>query len=279
MNNNIHSCWWFDGNAKEAADFYCSIFPESKITIDTPMVVNFELWGQKFMGLDGGPIFTKNPSISYFVVFDTIEEVDNAWESLAKDGKVMMPLDIYPWSKKYGWIQDKFGVSWQLSAGELNDTGQRISTSLMFVKDKVGKAQSAINLYTTLFDNSSVTGIQHYGEGEGDRPDLIKHAQFALDGGIFMAMDSSGPHDFDFNEGISLVVECKTQEEIDKYWNALTERGEESMCGWLKDEFGVSWQIIPADLGKWMSDPEKRDRVMQKVMSSKKFNIEELKNA
>ena len=279
MNNNIHSCWWFDGNAKEAADFYCSIFPESKITIDTPMVVNFELWGQKFMGLDGGPIFTKNPSISHFVVFDTIEEVDNAWTSLSEGGKVMMPLDTYPWSKKYGWIQDKFGVSWQLSAGELNDTGQHISTSLMFVRDKVGKAQSTIHLYTTLFDNSSVTGIQHYGEGEGDRPDLIKHAQFALDGGIFMAMDSSGPHDFDFNEGISLVVECKTQEEIDKYWNALTERGEESMCGWLKDEFGVSWQIIPADLGKWMSDPEKRDRVMQKVMSSKKFNIEELKNA
>ena len=92
-------------------------------------------------------------------------------------------------------------------------------------------------------------------------------------------MDSSGPHEFDFNEGISIVVECKTQDEIDKYWDTLTERGEESMCGWLKDEFGVSWQIIPADLGKWMSDPEKRDRVMQKVMSSKKFNIEELKNA
>ncbi len=117
MNNNIHSCWWFDGNAKEAADFYCSIFPESKITIDTPMVVNFELWGQKFMALNGGTIFTKNPSISHFVVFDTIEEVDNAWTSLSEGGKVMMPLDTYPWSKKYGWIQDKFGVSWQLSAG------------------------------------------------------------------------------------------------------------------------------------------------------------------
>ena len=110
-----------------------------------------------------------------------------------------------------------------------------------------------------------MTGIHHYGEGEGDRPDLIKHAQFTLDGKTFLAMDSSGPHEFDFNEGISIVVECKTQDE--------------SMCGWLKDEFGVSWQIIPADLGKWMSDPEKRDRVMQKVMSSKKFNIEELKNS
>ena len=279
MNNNIHSCWWFDGNAKEAADFYCTIFPDSKITIDTPMVVNFELWGQKFMGLNGGPMFTKNPSISYFVVFDTTEEVDIAWTSLSEGGEVLMALDTYPWSEKYGWLQDKFGVSWQLSVGDLKDTGQRIAPSLMFVRDKAGRAEAAIQLYTALFENSSVSGVQHYGEGEGDRPDLVKHAQFIIDGKTFMAMDSSGPHDFDFNEGISLVVECKTQEEIDKYWNALTERGEESMCGWLKDEFGVSWQIIPADLGKWMSDPEKRDRVMQKVMSSKKFNIEELKNA
>ena len=279
MNNNIHSCWWFDGNAKEAADFYCNIFPESKITIDTPMVVNFELWGQKFMGLNGGPMFTKNPSISYFVVFDTTEEVDIAWTSLSEGGEVLMALDTYPWSEKYGWLQDKFGVSWQLSVGDLKDTGQRIAPSLMFVRDKAGRAEAAIKLYTALFENSSVSGVQHYGEGEGDRPDLVKHAQFIIDGKTFMAMDSSGPHDFDFNEGISLVVECKTQEEIDKYWNALTERGEESMCGWLKDEFGVSWQIIPADLGKWMSDPEKRDRVMQKVMSSKKFNIEELKNS
>ena len=279
MNNNIHSCWWFDGNAKEAADFYCNIFPESKITIDTPMVVNFELWGQKFMGLNGGPMFTKNPSISYFVVFDTTEEVDIAWTSLSEGGEVLMALDTYPWSEKYGWLQDKFGVSWQLSVGDLKDTGQRIAPSLMFVRDKAGRAEAAIKLYTALFENSSISGVHHYGEGEGDRPDLVKHAQFIIDGKTFMAMDSSGPHDFDFNEGISLVVECKTQEEIDKYWNALTERGEESMCGWLKDEFGVSWQIIPADLGKWMSDPEKRDRVMQKVMSSKKFNIEELKNS
>ncbi len=279
MNNNIHSCWWFDGNAKEAADFYCNIFPESKITIDTPMVVNFELWGQKFMGLNGGPMFTKNPSISYFVVFDTTEEVDNAWTSLSEGGEVLMALDTYPWSEKYGWLQDKFGVSWQLSVGNLKDTGQRIAPSLMFVRDKAGRAEAAIKLYTALFENSSISGVHHYGEGEGDRPDLVKHAQFIIDGKTFMAMDSSRPHDFDFNEGISLVVECKTQEEIDKYWNALTERGEESMCGWLKDEFGVSWQIIPADLGKWMSDPEKRDRVMQKVMSSKKFNIEELKNS
>lgn len=163
---------------------------------------------------------------------------------------------------------------------ELNDTGQHISTSLMFVRDKVGKAQSAINLYTTLFDNSSVTRIiitEKVKVTAGST--RLNTPQFTLDGKTFLAMDSSGPHEFDFNEGISIVVECKTQDEIDKYWDTLTERGEESMCGWLKDEFGVSWQIIPADLGKWMSDPEKRDRVMQKVMSSKKFNIEELKNA
>jgi len=279
MKNKIYSCWWFDGNAKEAAEFYCNIFPDSRITTDTSMVVNFELWGEKFMALNAGPMFTKNPSISYFVVFDTEEEVDKAWASLEIGGKVLMELDNYPWSSKYGWVQDKFGVSWQLSAGKLEDVGQRIAPSLMFVKERAGKAEAAIGLYTGLFDNSSVTGILHYGEGEGDRPDLVKHAQFILDGQTFMAMDSSGPHDFDFNEGISLVVDCDDQQEIDKYWNALTEHGQESQCGWLKDEFGISWQIIPSELGTLMTDPEKGKRVMEVVMRSVKLNIDELKNA
>lgn len=140
MNNQIYPCFWFDGKAKEAAEFYCGIFKNSKITADTPMVVNFELNGKKFMGLNGGPIFK-------------------------------------------------------------------------------------------------------------------------------------------FNEAVSFVVDCETQEEIDHYWNKLTEGGEESMCGWLKDKFGVSWQIVPDVLGKLMSDPERSGRVVQAFMKMKKFDIETLMNA
>jgi predicted 3-demethylubiquinone-9 3-methyltransferase (glyoxalase superfamily) len=141
MKNPIYPCLWFDGQAKAAADFYCSIFKNSKIIADTPMVVNFELNGKRFMGLNGGP-------------------------------------------------------------------------------------------------------------------------------------------EFKFNEAISFVVDCETQEEIDHYWNNLIAGGgSESSCGWLKDKFGVSWQIVPTILGKLMSDPEKGQRVVQAFLKMKKFDIEKLKNA
>jgi predicted 3-demethylubiquinone-9 3-methyltransferase (glyoxalase superfamily) len=140
MKNSIHPCLWFNGNALEAANFYCTVFTNSKITINTPMVVNFELNGQKFMGLNGGPHFT-------------------------------------------------------------------------------------------------------------------------------------------FNEAVSFVVECDTQEEIDYFWTKLTEGGNESMCGWLKDKYGVSWQIVPRILAKLMTDQSRAQRVMQAFMQMKKFDIATLLNA
>jgi predicted 3-demethylubiquinone-9 3-methyltransferase (glyoxalase superfamily) len=92
-------------------------------------------------------------------------------------------------------------------------------------------------------------------------------------------MDGPGEHGYTFNEAVSLQVFCDTQQEIDYYWQKLTDGGEESMCGWLKDPFGVSWQVIPAELGNWMSDPEKGPRVMRALLQMRKFNIDSLKNA
>ncbi|MDQ6481221.1 VOC family protein [Dyadobacter sp. LHD-138] len=141
MNNQIFPCMWFDGNAKAAADFYCSVFKNSKIMDENPMVVIFELNGNKVMGLNGGP-------------------------------------------------------------------------------------------------------------------------------------------QFKFNEALSFVVNCDTQDEIDYYWGKLTaDGGQESMCGWLKDKFGFSWQIVPSMIGQLMSDPAKGQRVMQAVMGMKKLDIDKLKNA
>ncbi len=141
FDNAIHPCLWFDGNAKQAAEFYCSVFKNSKITTDTPIVVYFELNGNKFMGLNAGPMHK-------------------------------------------------------------------------------------------------------------------------------------------FNEAISFVVNCDTQEEIDHYWNSLTaDGGKQVECGWLKDKFGVSWQIVPTIIGKLMTTPEKAQKVMAVIMKSKKFVIEELVNA
>lgn len=190
-----------------------------------------------------------------------------------------MPLDQYEWSKKYGWVQDRYGVSWQLSWGEMKDVGQKFSPVLMFTGDQQGKAEQAVHFYTSIFEPSSITGIARYTDDDDDVTGTVKHAQFRLGSNVLMAMDSSLPHGFSFNEAISLVVECDTQEEIDYYWDKLSEGGAEGQCGWLKDPFGVSWQIVPAVLKELMRSPERSARVMQAFMKMKKFEIEPLLRA
>ena len=277
MNNNIYPCLWFNGNAKDAMTFYCGVFPDSKIVADTPMVVNAELDGQLFMGLNGGPQFTPNASISFMVICATTEETDNCWNKLAEGGKILMPLDKYPWSERYGWVEDKFGISWQVYKGDISEVGQKIVPTLMFAQEQQGKAKHAIHFYVDLFKQSSLAGILEYGTGPTEGQ--VQHAQFTLNGYVLMAMDSGVPQTFSFTEGISLVIQCDTQDEIDYYWNGFTREGQESMCGWCKDQFGVSWQIIPRKLSELMSDPERGRRVMQEVLKMKKLDIAVLENA
>ncbi len=280
MNNSIHPCLWFDGNAKEAASFYCSLFDNSNITVDTPMVANFNLCGEKFMGLNGGPMFKFNPSISFFIFCKTISGVESMWNALSENGMTFMPLDEYPWSKKYGWCSDRFGLSWQVMLDENIEQNQKIVPSLMFANAQAGKAEQAMGLYTLLFDNSNVVMVNKYAENENQPEGNIKYARFALNKKEFSVMDNAMPFEHNFNEAISFVIECETQAEIDFYWDKLIENGgEESRCGWLKDKFGVSWQVVPKVLGSLMTDPERAIKVMQAFMKMNKFNIEELLNA
>jgi predicted 3-demethylubiquinone-9 3-methyltransferase (glyoxalase superfamily) len=279
MTNQVHPCLWFDGKAKAAADFYCSIFNNTKILADTPIVVTFELEGQKFMGLNGGPKFQFNPSVSFFVTCDSDEEIKILWEKLSTGGTVMMPLGTYPWSSNYGWLSDQFGVSWQLMKGTEGNTGKTISPAFLFVGEQYGNAEAAIKHYTNIFPDSGIQHIQLYGANEPQPEGRLKHGQFTINNTVFMAMDGLGEHKFSFNEAVSFVVECDTQQEIDFFWNRLTEGGEESMCGWLKDKFGVSWQIVPTILGKLMTDPEKSPRVMAAFLKMKKFDIAQLLEA
>jgi predicted 3-demethylubiquinone-9 3-methyltransferase (glyoxalase superfamily) len=279
MNNNIFPCLWFDGSAKQAAEFYCTIFSNSKITADTTMVVQFELEGKKLMGLNGGPMFKINPSISLFVTYENDEEIEQAYSKLLSGGSAMMALDKYPWSEKYAWVTDKFGMTWQLMLGKLPEGAQKITTSFLFVGEQCGKAQDAIKHYTAIFPNAAINHLEIYNEGEMQPKGNLKFGSFTLNNEPFAAMDGTGNHNFAFNEGLSLTVECETQEEIDHYWTKLTEGGAESRCGWLKDKFGVSWQIVPKVLGALMKDPAKASRVMNEVMKMKKLDIQTLANA
>jgi len=280
MKNSIYPCLTLKGKVAEAADFYIRTFGEGKILQTNPFVIQIELSGQKFMLLNDGPTSLPNPSISFMVISDTEKETEQYWNTLLDGGKVMMPLGSYDWSAKYGWIADKYGVSWQLFTGNRGDSSQKFSPCLMFIEANAGKATEAIHFYTQLFPGSEIQSISNYGEGAADNADFIKHGQFKLKDFILRAMDSSAKFDFELNDAISLVVECDTQQEIDLYWNALTAHGGlEIACGWLVDKYGVSWQIVPQSLGRLMKDPERGQRVMNALMKMKKLIISDLENA
>jgi len=280
MNNAIYPCLTLRGKITEAASFYMAVFGEGKVSQTSAYVIQIQLSGQKFMLLNDGPQTKPNPSISFMVISETTEETTQYWDKLIAGGEVLMPLDSYGWSSKYGWVQDKYGVSWQLITSSRQDTPQKFCPTLLFTGALAGKASEAISYYTALFPGSGIQGISKYGEGEGDNTEFVKHAQFKIKGFIAMAMDSSANHKFSFNDAISLVVECENQEEIDKYWQQLTaEGGKEVACGWLTDKYGISWQIIPKVLGALVSDPKRAARVMNALMKMKKLIIADLENA
>lgn len=279
MSDKLYPCLWFDNCAKEASLFYGQVFGNFSLDYENQFMVNFRMHGQTFMAMNGGPQFRPNPSISFFVLFETASEVEMAWNKLIKGGKILMPLDTYDWSQKYGWLQDSYGVNWQLALGKFEDVGQKFAPCLMFTEEQAGKAEKAIHFYTSVFKNSSIKGILHYDKNNGDREDFVKHAQFNLGSQVFMAMDSSLEHGFAFSEGVSLVIECQDQAEIDYFWKHLTDGGTEVQCGWLKDRFGVSWQVIPAILKDLMSQPDKSEKVVQAFLKMKKFEIQKLLDA
>lgn len=276
MSEKTYPCLWFDGQAKAAAQFYCSIFPDSSIIQESPMVVNWVLNGQRFMGLNGGPMFQLNASISVFANFDNQASLDAAWNQLIEGGSALMPIDKYPWSERYGWLKDKFGLTWQLMLSDNN----LLLPSMLFSHTQFGNAQSAMQLYSSIFPSSGIDITELYGPENPEQSGKLMFGQMHVMDNPLILMDGPGDHYFQFNEGFSFVVECANQTEIDHYWNSLiADGGQESMCGWLKDRFGVSWQIIPAVLSKLMSHSNNGQKVMEALLKMRKLIIADLEAA
>jgi predicted 3-demethylubiquinone-9 3-methyltransferase (glyoxalase superfamily) len=230
------------------------------------------------MHLNGGPGFPINSSISFFVNLEEEEEIQQIWDKLSEGGQVLMPLNTYPWSPKYGWCADRYGVNWQLMKNHTSRTA--VLPALMFCQENSGKAEEAIHFYTSLFPNSSIIELSRYEKGEPDVEGNIKYAQFELNQLPFTAMDSSGPHAFTFSEGVSFIVTVDTQEEIDFYWNSLIgTKGSAGKCGWLKDAYGLSWQVVPSCLGKFMSNPATAPKATYAFLQMSKFDIAALEKA
>ncbi|MGH7441543.1 MAG: VOC family protein, partial [bacterium] len=249
--------------------------------------VSFELAGHAFRAISAGPTFKFNPSISFILNFDPMkdsaarESLDRTWKALAGGGTVLMPLDRYPFSERYGWIQDRFGLSWQLLLSQPSGEERPfILPSLMFTGSQAGKAAEAVAFYTSVFSGSGPGRSQAYGAGmEPDRPESLAFSDFHLGGQWFAAMDSARPRDWAFNEAVSLLVPCESQREIDDYWSKLAVDPERGQCGWTKDRFGVSWQVGPTALGAMLSSPDEAAvaRVTKAFLKMRKLDLAKLR--
>ena len=287
MMQKITPFLWFDNNAEEAMNFYVSIFGNAKVLhddrvpggpADGAMLSTFQLEGLEFYAFNGGPYFKHSQGISFTVSCDTRQEIDHLWEKLTEGGVIMMPLDAYFFSERYGWVQDRFGISWQL---DLAHRDQKIAPSFLFVGSQHGHAEEAMKLYCSLFEDSGIGDMARYEEGSHGEPGTVMHAAFKLAGQEFMAMDSNGPHEFEFTSAISFLVSCEDQAEVDRLWAGFTREGQEQQCGWVLDKFGIAWQIIPAVHMEIMRGPD-RDRAKRAtaaMLKMKKFDIAALLEA
>jgi len=286
----IMPCLWFDHQAMEAVQFYTAIFDRSKIVQTTLygdagprpkgtiLTVIFRLLGQDFTALNGGPAYRITPAISFFVSCRTERELDALWRKLSEGGTVLMELQAYPFSKKFGWVSDRFGVSWQLT---LTGTATTIAPLFTFVGKQHGKAEEAIKVWISLFRDSRIDHLERYSAGQEGPVGTVQHARFVMAGQTFMAMDSNREHQFAFTPGLSMFVNCETQEEIDRLWEKLSDGGQPQQCGWVTDRYGVSWQIVPSILGELLGDgmSTRSAKVMAALLQMNKLDMKGLQQA
>ncbi|WP_138858580.1 VOC family protein [Exiguobacterium mexicanum] len=291
ITQSIIPCIWFEGDVEAIAEWYVSKFPDSfvdyttKLT-DTPSgettVVTVSLAGQFFQLLGAGPLKERNPSISYMVAFPTSEEVETLWNELVEGAEVLMPLDTYDFSERYGWLKDKHGVSWQIMHSGGMDI-QTVTPCFLFVGDVFGRAEAAMNDWISIFPDSYVLEDHLIRYEATDGPELegkLNYARFVLSGREFVTMDSAENHQFAFNEMQSLIAFCETQAEIDDYWAKLSVVPEAEQCGWLQDRYGVSWQIVPWEMEEMLTTGTKEQlaRVTEAFLPMKKIDVKALRN-
>lgn len=266
---------WMQGNGEEAGEFYARSLPEATTEVESrypneglldfqqpfagkPLTVSLWVRGRKITLVNAGGEFAPNPSISIILVFNTgqRESLDATWSALMEGGTALMPLDAYPFSTRYGWVKDKYGVSWQLmESSEPVEPRASVIPSLMFGGAAQNRAAEAIEFYGQVL-GAKLDSVYPYGQPtESATAEALMYAQFTLGDDCVAAMDSGVPQDFTFTPGVSLEWHCDGQAEIDRVWDAMSAVPEAEACGWLTDKFGVSWQIVPSNMGELMERP------------------------
>lgn len=283
----IQTCLWFDDRAEEAVALYAEAFRDVRVGTavrytkggsqmagrpqGSVMCIDFEIAGSSFLALNGGPHFRFNPSMSFFVACESANEIERLWKMLARETR--MPLDRYPWSERYGWCADRFGVEWQLTLGARTP---KVSPALLFANGKLGKAEEALRYYASVFPDANVERIFR-----DEKTGAVLHSVLRIGAQTFVAMEGPLPKENDFSPAVSFVLPCDSQEEIDTLWSKLSAVPEAEHCAWLADKFGVSWQVVPADWSRTMAtaSDDERDRLMAVLVSMKKPNLQKLKDS
>lgn len=292
MTISISPCVWFQGDGHLAMARYASVVPGAAplpgsaypdgtpgrhgMPDGHPLMVVHQLGPTSMQALNGGPQYRPTPAVSYVLQLATAEQVDAAWAALRTDGEVLMPLQAYDWSERYGWCNDRWGVSWQVMLAT-NDEEGLVASALLFTGRRAGCADAAMSRYASLVPDAEVLVRQLSGRQDGSAH--LQHAQLRAGGHTLWFQDSDVDHAFTFSPGNSLVATCDSQDEIDHLWHALSAVPEAEACGWLVDEFGVSWQIVPRQLGSLMSDPALARRVMPVLLKMKQLDLAALRDA
>lgn len=291
----IRSSLWVADDADGAVELYTSLFEDSAVgdrlayteagqgihgrEPGSTMTIEFSLAGRQFIALEGGPAIRMNPSISLAVACPSPEEVDRLHDALVPDGRTLMEPGSYDWAQRYCWIEDRWGLSWQITYPQENAPAEKaVAPSFLFVGDVYRRGQEALEFYTSVFENSRIEQVVRNEEGEA--AGTVLWSQFALDGETYSLMENGDEHEFAFGEGYSLMVECESQEEIDHYWEALGKDSKKlGPCGWLQDRFGVAWQVAPVRLNDMLRDgnPDQVRRVTDCFMKMEgKLGLPEL---
>ncbi|CRH17276.1 VOC family protein [Carnobacterium maltaromaticum] len=284
MENKFAPCLWVDNQVEEMTELYTKVFENGKPLktlyfledahgkIGDILTQSVQLANQEFILLNGGPEFKATPSISYMVTCTSETQLQVLWQELSEGGKLLMNLAIYPGVGQFGWLEDRFGISWQFSLDQ-SSSSQKITPCFMFSGEQYGNASRAVAEWIEVFQSGEI--LEHY-----SNEDLTtKLAKFTLHQQEFMAMDSAVDHDFTFSLANSFYVYCENQKEIDRLWTAITSKGTEMPCGWMGDRFGVAWQTVTRDMDTMLDRKNltKALAVTQAVYGMMKIDSEELR--
>ena len=272
MDQVITPAIWCDGTADEAAQFYTDVFRDASIAEQVPgLAATVSIYGFKLSLINGGNQYAPNPSISCILNFDPLlfggEEqarayLDELYKRLSTGG-VLMELGEYPFSPRYAWVRDRFGMTWQLMLTDPDgDPRPFVIPSFMFGGTNHANAEEATDAWIALFDNSRRGVLYRYKEGGPLDAGTVMFTDFTLRGTWMAATDSGTFHDFTFTPGVSIIVSCRDQEEIDRYWAGLSAVPEAERCGWCVDRWGVSWQVVPHNIAELMADAATRDKIL-----------------